>query len=143
MAAALMRHRLSQMGLSDHISVKSAGVWATAGHTASANAIAVLSTQGIDLTPHRSQPVTTSLLEQADIVLVMEEAHRRSIFHLAPQHLGKVFLLSEMAGRHEDVTDPFGGSIEGYVKTVALLEELIDAGLSRILELIEATPARP
>ncbi len=78
--------------------------------------------------------MTTSLLAEADIVLVMEEAHRRSLFYLAPQYLGKVFLLTEMSGRHEDVKDPYGGPLVAYARTADLLEQLIDAGLPRILK---------
>ncbi|PKO22128.1 MAG: low molecular weight protein arginine phosphatase [Chloroflexi bacterium HGW-Chloroflexi-1] len=134
MATALLRQRIASMGLSDRIRVASAGVRASAGLEASDNAIAVLSEKGIALDDHRSHPVTDALLTEADMVLVMEENHRRSLFYLAPQHLGKVFLLTEMAGQHDDVDDPYGGAIEDYARTAALLEALIDAGMPRILK---------
>jgi protein-tyrosine-phosphatase len=133
MAAAIMRRRLSELGLDDQIAVQSAGVWADDGHSASANAILTLAGRGMDLSEHRSRLLTPALLAQATIVLVMEEAHRRSLFYLAPQHLGKVYLLTEMSGGHADVADPFGGSLEGYARTVDELEALIDAGLPMIL----------
>ncbi len=129
-----MRKRVAAAKLADQIEIASAGVWAEEGYGASPNALAVLAEQGVSLSEHRSRQVTAALLAQADIVLVMEEAHRRSLFNLAPRHLGKVFLLSEMAGRHDDIADPYGGPVEGYVKTVALLEKLIDQGWPRILE---------
>ena len=87
----------------------------------------------MDLTGHRSRLLTPALLGEADLVLVMEEAHRRSLFHLAPQHLGKVYLLTEMSGRHADVADPYGGPAEGYARTADELERLIDAGMPMIL----------
>ncbi len=137
MAAAIMRDRLAAQGLTDQIQVLSAGVWAEDGHSASQNAISVLGERTIDLSSHRSQPITPALLDQASIILVMEEAHRRSLFHFAPRHLGKVFLLTEMTGGHEDVADPFGGNLQDYVQTANLLEKLIDAGLPTILQRLQ------
>ena len=133
MAAAIMRRRIAELGLEDEIEVFSAGVWAEEGHAASANAIATLAPRGMDLTEHRSRLLAPALLREADLVLVMEEAHRRSLFHLAPQHLGKVYLLTEMSGRHADVADPYGGTAEGYVRTADELESLIGAGMPMIL----------
>ncbi|MGQ9490601.1 MAG: low molecular weight protein arginine phosphatase [Anaerolineae bacterium] len=133
MAAAIMRRRIAEKGLADQVQVLSAGVWAEEGLEASRNAVKVLGGRNVDLSDHLSRRVTPALLDQANIVLVMEEAHRRSLFYLAPQHLGKVFLLSEMAGEYEDVADPYGGPIEEYERTADLLEKLIDAGLPKIL----------
>jgi protein-tyrosine phosphatase len=136
MAAALMRKHLAALGLSDQVEVQSAGVWAREGSSASEGSATVLARQGISLGDHRSQPMTAQFLEQAEIVLVMEEEHRRSLFYLEPKHLRKVFLLTEMVGRSDDVTDPYGGPIEGYAETAKLLDELIAAGLPRILKRI-------
>jgi len=136
MAAALMRKRLAALGLSDQVEVQSAGVWARAGSRASEGSTTVLARQGISLSDHRSQPMTAQLLEQADIVLVMEEEHRRSLFYLEPKHLRKVFLLTEMVGRSKDIADPYGGPIEGYVRTAAQLDDLIADGLPMILKRI-------
>jgi protein-tyrosine phosphatase len=133
MAAAIMRRRIADLSLEDEIEVLSAGVWAEDGHGASPNAIVTLAGRGMDLTGHRSQLLTPALLGEADIVLVMEEAHRRSLFYLAPQHLSRIFLLTEMSGGHADVADPYGGSVEGYVRTVDELAALIDAGMPMIL----------
>jgi protein-tyrosine-phosphatase len=136
MAAGLMRDRIGKAGLDSEVQVLSAGVWAEAGSRASANATAVLRLRGIDIAEHRSQPLTHALLKQADILLVMEEAHRRSIFYMAPEMLSKVYLLTEMAGRHDDVADPVGGPMEGYAATAGELAKLIDKGLPKILKAI-------
>jgi protein-tyrosine-phosphatase len=133
MAAAIMRQRIAALGLSDQVEVLSAGMWARNGQPASEDAITVLAARGLSLADHRSQPLTPELLDRTDIVLVMEEAHRRSIFYLAPKHLHKVMLLTELTGGYDDIDDPYGGPIEGYVNTEAQLETLIDAGLRRLL----------
>ena len=142
MAAAITRRRIAELGLEDQIEVLSAGVWAEDGHSASPNAIATLAERGMDLTGHRSRLLTPALLAQADIVLVMEEAHRRSLFYLAPQHLSRIYLLTEMSGGHTDVADPYGGPVEGYARTVDELEALIDTGLPMILRRLGIRPER-
>ncbi|MGE5603308.1 MAG: low molecular weight protein arginine phosphatase [Nitrososphaerales archaeon] len=136
MAAALMRDSITRAGLDSEVQVLSAGVWAEAGNRATSYATAVLRLRGIDLAGHRSQPLTPALLKQAAIILVMEEAHRRSIFYMAPEVLGKVYLLTEMAGGHEDVADPVGGPMEEYAATAGELAKLIDKGLPKILKVI-------
>ena len=133
MAAAILRRRIAELGLEDQIVVLSAGVWAEDGHEASTNAVTTLAERGMDLTGHRSRLLTPALLRESDLVLVMEEAHRRSLFHLAPQHLGKVYLLTEMSGKHADVADPYGGPVEGYERTADELEKLIDSGMPMVL----------
>jgi protein-tyrosine-phosphatase len=143
MAAAIMRQRITELGLDSQIRVTSAGVWAGTGHPASEDAVAVLAGRGIQFRDHRSQTLTQEMLDEVDVVLVMEEAHRRSIFHLAPKYLRKVLLLTELSGAHDDIEDPYGGPIEGYVKTEARIEALIDAGLPRLLQLLDiASPYR-
>jgi protein arginine phosphatase len=140
MAAAIMRQRINALGLADQVKVESAGMWARDGQPASEDAITVLAGRGIPLADHRSRALTQTLLERADVVLVMEEAHRRSIFHLTPKHLRKVLLLTELSGGHNDVDDPYGGPIEGYVNTAAQLEALIEVGLPRLLHQLGVTP---
>ncbi|MGC8781930.1 MAG: low molecular weight protein arginine phosphatase [Anaerolineae bacterium] len=136
MAAALMRRRIAELGLADQVEVQSAGVWARDGDQASEGAARALSERGLSLADHRSQAMTPELLEKASIVLVMEEEHRRSLFYLEPKHLRKVFLLSEMVGRNEEIADPYGGPPEGYTATAEELDRLIAEGLPRILKRI-------
>ena len=134
MAAGLMRQRLAAAGLDGHVQVASAGVYAIPGRPASAYAVDVMAERGVDISQHRSRDLTLADIERADLILVMEEAHRRSIFHLAPQHLRKVFLLSEMAGRHHDIEDPYGDPIEEYRRCADELEDLLDVGFANILK---------
>jgi protein-tyrosine-phosphatase len=140
MAEAILRQRIGGIGLADQVEVASAGVWARDGNPASEDAVTVLAGRGIPLADHRSQALTPALLDRADLVLVMEEAHRRSIFHLAPKHLYKVLLLTELTGGHDDIEDPYGGPIEGYISTQAQIEALIDAGLPRLLQQLGVAP---
>lgn len=139
MAAGLMRQRVHELGLDEAISVSSTGVWALEGKPASANAIITLAERGIDISQHVAHTLEIKDLNQASIVLVMEEQHRRSIFHLAPSALRKVFLLTEMVGQHDDVADPYGGSLAEYQRTAAQLDGLIRDGEAQIFSRIGVT----
>jgi protein-tyrosine-phosphatase len=136
MAAAILRQRIIGLGLSDQVTVESAGVWARAGYPAAEDAVTVLSGRNISLVDHRSRELTVSMLQRADVVLVMEEAHRRSIFYQEPGQLRKVLLVTELVGEQSDVGDPYGGPIEGYIRAEAQLEALIDSGMPRLLGLL-------
>ncbi|MDQ1301613.1 MAG: protein arginine phosphatase [Chloroflexota bacterium] len=139
-----MRKRIADWGLADQVEVQSAGTWARDGDRASDGAATALGQRGISLEAHRSQTMTSQLLEAANIVLVMEEEHRRSLFYLEPKHLRKVFLLTEMVGRSAEIADPYGGPPEGYAETADELDRLIGAGLPAILRRIGvARPQQP
>ncbi len=133
MAAALLRQRLAGLGLDGQVQVTSAGTWARPGLPAAQIARSLLGERGIPLEGHLSQPVTEAMLDAADLVIVMEEAHRRYLFHLSMKHLRKVFLLSELSGGADDVHDPASGTREDHVRTLVLIEKLLDAGMPRIL----------
>ncbi|MBK9233081.1 MAG: low molecular weight protein arginine phosphatase [Anaerolineae bacterium] len=133
MATGLLRHRLQELGLADQVSVASAGVYALVGQPASANAVTTLAQRGIDIGDHVAHSLEIADVKTADIVLVMEEAHRRSIFYATPQHLGKVYLLTEMSGQHHDVKDPYGQPLPEYERCAQELTQLIDQGMPQIL----------
>jgi len=133
MAVGMLRQRLAEDGLDGEIVVDSAGTWGLDGEPASAHAVQVMAERGVDISGHRARTLRERDIEQADLILTMEESHRRSIFHIQPAALRKVFLLSEMAGEHDDVDDPYGLSIEAYRHCADELERLISEGYEEIL----------
>lgn len=133
MAMALLQQRLSQRGLADEISVSSAGVYALDDHPASPTGVEVMAERGIDLNDHRGHTVTEKDMMDADLVLVMEEEHRRLLFYRYPHLLNKVFLLSEMAGRHYDIADPYRHPKADYQRCADELDQLLNLGWENIL----------
>jgi len=91
--------------------VASAGLAAWAGGPASPAAADVVAEAGGDLTGHESQPLTESLVRQADVILTMTASHRAAILAQFPEAGGRVSLLSP---DRRDVIDPIGGSLETY-----------------------------
>ena len=143
MAMGLLRDRLARLGLTNAIHVTSAGTFALDGQPPTGGAQHVMEARDIDISSHRAQTVTPDRLKQADIIIVMTEAHRGSIFHLAPEALHKVLLLSELAGEHVDIPDPYGQPREAYEATARLIEQYIDRGLENLLERLGIRQQRP
>lgn len=136
MAEGLIRARLDAVGLGDSVTVASAGVRALAGFAAMEEGEALLAARGIDISDHRSRPLSDALLAQADVILVMEEAHRQAIARQAPRHVAKVRVFPELVGRHDDVADPVGGSLDDYRRTVVELDDILDQGWDALMALL-------
>jgi len=116
MAEALFRHRIGDNAGWD---AASAGIYAGAGSPASANAAQAMRELEIDLSAHRSQPVTAELLEQADLIATMTAGHRFGILQNFPEVGNKVFLIKSFGTSKvpADISDPFGGSLNIYKNT--------------------------
>ncbi len=123
-----------QAGLADEIQVASAGVLAVSGDTVDPMIVALLEEQGVALAAKYATPVAEHALRTADLVLVMEEAHRQALFYRLPSALPKVFLLSELAGRYDEVTDPYGMPEAAYRATLDLVMELLTEGWPQLLQ---------
>lgn len=115
MAEGLLRARLPKnwRGL---VEAESCGTGALPGIPATATAQQAARKRGFDISGHRSQPLTRDLAEEADLVVAMEDRHRRAVLDLAPG--ADVMLLAE-----NGVPDPIGGSLDDYLETLELLEK--------------------
>lgn len=139
MAEALFRQQLDQAGFGEGWRVESAGVWANEGAPATTYSCQVLRERGLDLDNHRSQPVGAELLSEFDLILVMEDRHRAFIQANFPQAADRVYLLTAMVDQAHNIDDPVWGTEETYRSTVKELEDLLDRGFERILELATST----
>ena len=137
MAEVLFREYLEQMGSADEWRVESAGVWAMNDAPAMALAREVMNERGLDLNHHRSQGIHADFLHEFDLVLVMEDAHRRSLQRNYPEEANKVYLMKAMVGQDGNVDDPVYGTKETYRNTVEELVDLLERGFERIVELTE------
>lgn len=137
MAAGLLRARLAQDEKREDWRVISAGTWAVGGRRASAYAVAEMDERGIDISTHRSQAVDATLMERADLVLVMTSGHAEALSVAFPDQSHKVHRLSEMTGQAYDIADPYGGTRLEYAYLAQELEQLIDEGYERIVSLAE------
>jgi protein-tyrosine phosphatase len=80
---------------------------------------------GVDLTRHRSRPLTVELIHQADVIFTMGRSHRQAVLSMVPSAADKVVGL-DPAG---DIEDPFGSDEALYRKLAGVLQTLIERRL--------------
>ena len=102
MAEALLKHRLSATGKR----VASAGIGALVGYPADPLAQEVMQEHGLDLSGHRARQLNAALLSAADLVLALDEDHRRWMVESFPQFRGRIYKLGKWRGER-DVADPY------------------------------------
>jgi len=97
---------------------------------ASYQAVEAMSRQGLDLSGHRSRPVTPGLVADADVLFVMARHHGDSIRRILPEASGKIRLLDRSG---KEVEDPVGGSVETFVACAEHIERCLRAELPDLL----------
>jgi len=116
----------------------SAGTAAYPGEPASPAAVQVMRELGMDLTPHRSQPVDAALVRQATCIVCMAEHHRAALERYFAEARGKTFLLHEFGTDPvpRDVPDPIGATATVYRR---IRDEIDGAMADLILQTRETT----
>ncbi|MDI6733448.1 MAG: L-threonylcarbamoyladenylate synthase [Planctomycetota bacterium] len=106
----------------------SGGTSAIYDSPASKSAVEVMKTMGVNISDHLSQPITLSMLEEADEVYVMTRGHQTTLKEWVPQIAERIKLLS-LDGT--DIEDPMSGNKEVYQscvnKILKGLEQIIPA----------------
>jgi protein-tyrosine phosphatase len=111
------------------IVVASAGLAAWAGGPASAGALEAVAELGADLRGHASQPLTESLVRQADVILTMTASHRAALLAQFPEAGDRVWMLSP---DRRDVSDPIGGPLETYRACARQIREHLAARIATL-----------
>ena len=135
MAQALMEKKIAAkfgkmtIGGEPPIVALSAGVSAFGGDPASHGAIEAIRQFGTNLDGHQSTQLTSHLVEKADLILAMGQRHKHVIVSQWPSAASKVHLISPDAG---EISDPFGGPLEGYQKCAQQLDKHTDYWIDRL-----------
>lgn len=103
--------------------VASAGTAAVGGGRASQSAIAAGAEAGLNLSRHRTQPLTLELLSDANKVYVMSESHAATARDLCPSAAGKIELL---APGGEEIIDPVGFPPEDFERVIAHIRTCVE-----------------
>ncbi len=102
-------------------------------------AVRTLASAGYRTDGHRAHQVTADEVEQADLVIAMEDLHVDRIRRIAhPADLENVHLLSEFDPRAEPgsgVPDPWYGGDDGFDRTLGMIESAMPGVLDRVREL--------
>ncbi len=110
------------------INITSAGTYAFPGSPASENAILVMRKYDLDISSHRSKPLTTDLLNESDFIFTMTKMHKDFIIKLAPHTQNRVKSLY-----NSDIPDPIGGSVNDYLKVAQTIEQAVKTWIREIL----------
>jgi protein-tyrosine phosphatase len=96
-AERLLLAEFARRGLSDAVQVSSAGVAAMVGEPMPEQAAAQTIGYGGNPSGHAARQLTEQLVENADLVLTMERAHRADVVRLVPRANRFAFTLPEFA----------------------------------------------
>lgn len=136
MAEALLRKKLAdRLGCGvDEIEqrgvvVQSAGVSAVPGARASPEAVEVMSRRGLDLAQHASQPLSASLVQQADVILTMTRSHLTTLLAQHPEAFDRAKVLAK---DESDVADPIGGPAALYERCAQQIEDALGPRLDEL-----------
>ncbi len=109
------------------ISVTSAGSFAMPGSPAAPQAVEALRAMGLDLSRHRSRPLSVELIHQADFIYTMSRSHANAVSSLVPGAAAKVSALDP----ERDIDDPIGGDLSLYTQVADQLKNLIEKRLAQ------------
>jgi protein-tyrosine-phosphatase len=128
-AEGCMRKVLEDIG---HVSVTiaSAGTLGIEGSLADAAARTHALDRGFDLQGHRSKGIAARDLARADLIVVMEQAHKDRIASLDPAaasrtRLIRTFERENATGPVPDLKDPIGRPRDEIVATLSLIEQCV------------------
>lgn len=107
MAEYLGRAYAQQLGAA--VELRSGSTLGLDGRPAHPHAVAVLKDKGIDLRPHRAQPIDQELMDWADFVVVMELFHAAELRQRFPDQGDKILMLGTFGGKTE-ISDPVNSS---------------------------------
>lgn len=137
-AEAVLRDRIDRAGLSDLVTVDSAGTgdWHI-GHDADPRAQGILTQNGYALT-HSARQITSSWMAQLDIILVMDESNYTNVEALIRDsgHEPELYMMrsfdpefSHLDDLHADlnVPDPYFDKEDGFAQVLDMIERAADA----------------
>jgi protein-tyrosine phosphatase len=139
-AEVVLRRLAEQAGRGDQVAVESAGTgtWHVE-EPADPRAVTVLQEHGYDGSAHRAQGFDPAWFADRDLVVAMDQGHRRELRALAPgpEARDRVRLLRSFdpaAPREAEVADPYFGDARDFA---AVLEQ-VEAACAGLLAEIEA-----
>jgi protein-tyrosine-phosphatase len=104
-------HRLAETVFLSNLEVASGGYYPEPGRQCPAEAVEAAAEMGIDLRPHRSQVLSSRMLEDADVVFVCDEENYLTLRGRYPWAMTKVHSLGVLGDRPAAIIrDPYGGT---------------------------------
>ena len=112
--------------------IRSAGLGALIGKPADPYAVQLMAERGIDISAHRAQQISTRLVTEADLILVMDLEQKKYVEANYVGSKGKVFRLGEFA--KVDIADPYREGLESFEAAFRLIDEGVKVFAERIAQ---------
>lgn len=132
MAEAILKDALSKIK-QNTCHVSSAGIGALVGHKADAKASQLITARGLDISPHRACQLNKEMIRRADLILVMELAHKIDIETKEPSAKGKIFRLGEWGGY--DIPDPYRLDLKAFESALAKIDQGVSQWIKKLYQI--------
>ncbi len=142
-AEGVMQHLITERGLTDEITVDSAGTSSFhIGEPADRRMRLAASERGYDLTS-RSRQATSRDYARFDLIIAMDRNNYRELATLFGEPTPKLRLLTEFLGPDavKDVPDPYHGGADGFQTVLDMLEEACPKILDQLVAISRAKVA--
>ena len=113
----------------------SAGLFALPGNSATSLAQQVAVEHDVDLSRHEAKLVSKALVQWSDLILVMEQSHRKTLVETFPEATDKTRLIrhfSRVGSKQRGIADPYGLQYEAYRFCFLDIEDAV-SGLIRAM----------
>ena len=101
--------------------------------SASEHAVEIAQQDGLDLSDHRSRPLSKPIIEGADLIVTMGARHRSAVGVIDSDALDHTFMLTEFCDELDgDVPDPIGGDLETYRHTYDTILRCIESMAAKL-----------
>ena len=128
MAERLLKYYSKERNL--NLNISSAGIAAMVGYPADPYAIQVMQDRGLDIQQHKPRQLTQALLNEADLVLVMEQAQQKHLSYIFPISYGKVHQIGKWKGI--EIADPYQMSSKEFENACDLIDACLQDWLQRL-----------
>jgi protein-tyrosine phosphatase len=126
-AELMLRHALD----SSDIVVTSAGLAARVGESIEPDARLVLERHGLAGEDFKARQLTSAIVNESDLILVMEKEHVKDVLRIASHARGKVFLLGKWQSERE-IKDPYRQGKAAFVHAHALIKDAVCSWAQRL-----------
>lgn len=126
MAEGFLKHKInSQAGEDCDSRVYSRGISVIQDSSVSINSVIATGEFGVDISNHIPMQLTVEDIEVADFIFTMTMSQASVLKELLPQFSEKIFSVAEYTSA-DDISDPYGGSIELYRYCAGQLNSAVD-----------------
>lgn len=122
----LLKDKLCANPKNKQVKVSSAGLTALVGKGAESTATSIALSNNIDMSAHKGRQLSSALIAENDLILVMEERHLSDLLGQYPQARGKTFLLGKWIDGTE-IPDPYRQSHEAFEHVYNLIDKACSA----------------